>query len=141
MGDKQDHPDKKAGAVELEMGKLEDREEELAIMSGEKDGLDEMNLERERLAAREEEISTLLGDGAKVAEDLNRNMVLSEEMGGGQSLVPFMEKLVKEKEARLMCPGCGKAAGPPIYMCSDGHLICSVCIDKVDHTVPMFMVA
>ena len=44
-----------------------------------------------------------------------------------EQLIRFIERQIIEKEAELECPVCLETAAAPIFMCSEQHLICSLC--------------
>ena len=46
-------------------------------------------------------------------------------------LLEFINGKIKAKEQELECPVCLEVAAPPIFTCSDLHLICSDCRPKV----------
>jgi len=46
-------------------------------------------------------------------------------------LIEFIESKIEAKEEELACPVCLEVASPPIFTCSDLHLICSDCKPKV----------
>ena len=46
-------------------------------------------------------------------------------------LIEFIESKIEAKEEELACPVCLEIASPPIFTCSDLHLICSDCKPKV----------
>ena len=38
---------------------------------------------------------------------------------------------IAQKKRDLECPVCTDVAQPPIYMCQDSHLVCSICVPKL----------
>jgi len=44
-----------------------------------------------------------------------------------EQLIRFIDRQIIEKEAELECPVCLETAAAPIFMCSEQHLICSLC--------------
>ena len=48
------------------------------------------------------------------------------------SIMDFLSKSIKDKEADLECPVCLETAEIPIYMCHQMHLICSKCRPKLE---------
>merc|ERR1712226_727138 len=50
---------------------------------------------------------------------------------GMSKLLEFINSKIKAKEEELECPVCFEVASPPIFTCTELHLICSDCRPKV----------
>ena len=49
----------------------------------------------------------------------------------GNKMIKFLKEAIEKKEEDLTCPICLEIAKPPIFMCPDSHIICSICAPKV----------
>ena len=47
--------------------------------------------------------------------------------GPNLPLLEYITRQIKSKEEELECPVCFEVASSPIFMCSEDHLVCSVC--------------
>jgi len=52
------------------------------------------------------------------------------------SMREFLKETIVEKETWLNCPVCLLTASPPIYKCTEDHLICSKCFPRVNNKCP-----
>ena len=51
---------------------------------------------------------------------------------GGDRLIDYMDKRIKEMEREMECPMCFETACAPILKCPEEHMICAPCRGKVD---------
>ena len=57
--------------------------------------------------------------------------IAKRELHPNLQLLQFIDSKIEAKEQELECPVCFEIASPPIFMCTDLHLICSDCRPKV----------
>jgi len=90
--------------------------------------------ERENIEKQLGELKSKLSETLKKIENLpNSSFALETIDSGGQKQwkVEYLQKQITEKEETLECPVCFLTAGikdrQEIFMCSEQHLVCSVC--------------
>merc|ERR1719447_1596926 len=83
----------------------------------------------------ESEMRKLMERDAEVREILSRlssgRPLKQENTPVDVKMVKFLKQAVEKKEEDLTCPICLETAKPPIFMCPDSHIICSICAPKV----------
>merc|ERR1712183_909520 len=62
----------------------------------------------------------------------NDKKVSDKNINQSLQILDFITDHIAEKKRDLECPVCTDVSQPPIYMCRDSHLICSICAPKVD---------
>ena len=62
----------------------------------------------------------------------NEDNVCNNNVNQSMQMFDLITEHIAEKKRELECPVCLDVAKPPIYMCRDSHLICSICTPKVD---------
>jgi len=129
--------------IERKRREIRDLEELNKNYSTEKENLKRnVKFKRARIDKSRKEILSLNGTIEKIvvnvkdfvardAEDENKKLL--EE---NSALKMFLLESIEQKEALLECPVCFNTASPPIYKCSREHLICSVCLPRMNGKCP-----
>ena len=71
-------------------------------------------------------------DLANIFENMNLEGKNSSMEKSKESVYSFLDEIIKKKEEELECPVCLDTAKSPICSCPESHLICSVCLPKLD---------
>merc|ERR1711892_325326 len=116
--------------------------------------VDKMEKKRKKLEKyMESEMTKVTGEGEVIKDDIDKlkdkltsNIKATEDLANSEipktevvnppkentsRLLDFMATSIKEKENDLECPVCFETADVPIFMCSEMHLICSLCKPKI----------
>ena len=91
--------------------------------------IEDLNNEKETLKQRIVEIEDALEKEMLLTN--NRAPTTNEESNVNLELLDFIDSEIQLKEAELECPVCLETADEPIFQCSSGHLLCSICIARV----------
>jgi len=128
---------KRARCIDAEAETLAKEKEEikLALIENDKrlERLSHKKKEMEEMM--DSEMRKLMERDAEVREILSRlsssGPLKQENTPGDVKMVEFLKQAVKKKEDDITCPICLETAKPPIFMCPDSHIICSICAPKV----------
>jgi len=128
---------KRARCIDAEAETLAKEKEEikLALIENDKrlERLSHKKKEMEEMM--DSEMRKLMERDAEVREILSRlsssGPLKQENTPGDVKMVEFLKQAVEKKEEDLNCPICLETAKPPIFMCPDSHIICSICAPKV----------
>ena len=128
---------KRARCIDAEAETLAKEKEEikLALIENDKrlERLSHKKKEMEEMM--DSEMRKLMERDAEVREILSRlssgGPLKQENTPGDAKIVEFLKQAVEKKEQDLTCPICLETAKPPIFMCPDSHIICSICAPKV----------
>jgi len=105
---------------------LIENDKRLERLSHKKKEMEEMmDSEMRKLMERDAEVREILGRLSSGGPLKQENTPVDVRM------VEFLKKAVQKKEEDLICPICLETAKPPIFMCQDSHIICSICAPKV----------
>lgn len=66
----------------------------------------------------------------------SKEKILNENDAHDVSMKEFLNESISAKKALLECPVCYETACPPIHRCPKEHLICSLCLPRMNHKCP-----
>ena len=83
-----------------------------------------------KLSALEEDFAAIF-EGKESQNDLTEANGKLKPAAANAEFKQFLTDSIVVKESQLQCPYCLDMASPPIYKCSNEHLICNRCFTKV----------
>jgi len=112
--------------IEQKRLKLAQVEEEII---GEEKELSEMDIQDQRLMDLQDKSRMEAEKDTTLIHELENDI---KSMTYSNELREYLKENISKKKGDLECPICFEIAMPPIYRCSQFHLICSTCRSKVD---------
>jgi len=107
------------------------------------------DIESRKILASREELDAMQVKIVKIEEEMKQTFVVAGERLEKKNnellkdnnetklaMKEFLMESVVEKETLLECPVCYQTASPPIYKCTNEHLICSGCLPRVNSKCP-----
>ena len=112
------------------------REEQLNVA---KDVEEKREIKMKQIATEHKDQMFALKETHNQTEEAIENRELFEQMPANNiatiqpnlQLLEYIDHKILEKEEELQCPVCLETASVPIYMCSEQHLVCSVCRPQI----------
>ena len=124
--------EKKINSLEEENEQLSFKSEQSTFMLSnlqaekidlEKDSDKEVFLLQTKIRSLELQLSQISG---------GKHISVNEDQGSfNNELLEYLEGALKQKEEELECPVCLETAEVPIFMCNDSHLVCNICLEKL----------